>query len=247
MTVTRVTRFGFVNSYLVPDEDGLIVIDTMVPRSAKTILQAAKALRAPIRTIALTHAHGDHIGSLDALAGALPDAEVVISARDARYLDKVMTLDPGEPRDRLRGSYPGARTAPTRTVVGGDRIGPLHVVASPGHTPGHVSFYDARDGTLYCGDAYTTLGGVATAAEPRPWFPLVGLATWHRPTARQSADALRELDPSRLAAGHGKVVENPGPAMDAAIGRCAMEAAAPPDRAAVIAAGRAYHRRRRSV
>lgn len=245
MTVTRVTRFGFVNAYLVPDEAGLIVIDTMVPRSAKAILRAAKALRAPITTIALTHAHGDHIGSLDALAAELPDAEVVISQREARYLEKVMTLDPGEPQERLRGSYPGAGTGPTRTVVAGDRVGPLEVIASPGHTPGHVSFYDPRDGTLYCGDAFTTLGGVATAAGPRPWFPLVGLATWHRSTALDSARALRELDPSRLAAGHGKVVETPGLAMDAAIGRCAMEAAAPPDRAAVIAAGRVYRQHRR--
>ncbi len=246
MTVTRVTRFGFVNAYLVPDEAGLIVIDTMVPRSARAILQAAKTLRAPITTIALTHAHGDHIGSLDALAAHLPDAEVVISERDARYLDKVMTLDPGEPQNRLRGSYPGAGTRPTRTVVAGDRVGPLEVIASPGHTPGHVSFYDPRDGTLYCGDAFTTLGGVATAARPCPWFPLVGLATWHRSTALGSARALRALAPSRLAPGHGKVVENPGPAMDAVIGRSALEVATPPDRGAVVAAGQVYRQRRRS-
>lgn len=221
MTATRVSRFGFVNAYLVPEDGGLTVIDTMLPKSAKALLGAAASLGAPITTILLTHAHGDHIGSLDELAAQLPDAEVVISECDARYLDKVMTLDPGEPQDKLRGGWPGAETTPTRTVSAGDRVGSLEVIASPGHTPGHVSFYDLRDGTLYSGDAFSTLGGVATAAKPRPWFPLVALATWHRPTALGSAKALRALEPARLAPGHGKVVENPGAAMDAAIGRSA--------------------------
>ena len=45
------------------------------------------------------------------------------------------------------------------------------------------------------------------------------MATWHKPTALTSARALRALDPSRLAVGHGKVVETPGEAMDKAIAK----------------------------
>jgi glyoxylase-like metal-dependent hydrolase (beta-lactamase superfamily II) len=219
--LTRISRFGFVNAYLVREDDGLTVVDTMLPRSAKAILGAAEELDAPIVRIALTHAHGDHIGSLDDLAAALPDTEVLISARDTRLLRKDMTLDPGEPEDKLRGGYPGARTRPTRTLSPGDHVGSLEVVAAPGHTPGQVAFLDRRDGTLLCADAFSTLGGVATAAKANPRFPLVAMATWHRPTALQTARELRALDPARLAPGHGRVVGAPGAAMDAAIAKAA--------------------------
>src|SRR3954454_1693175 len=219
--LTRISRFGFVNAYLVSEDDGLTLVDTLVPRSAKAVLRAAQGLGAPIVRIALTHAHGDHIGSLDDLAAALPGVDVSISARDARLLAKDMTLDPGEPQDKLRGSYPGARTRPTRTVEAGDRLGSLEVVAAPGHTPGHVAFLDVRDRTLYCGDAFSTLGGTATSAKVNPRFPLPTLATWHRPTALRTARELRSLDPARLAPGHGTVVEAPAAAMDAAIAKAA--------------------------
>ena len=216
---TRVSRFGFVNAHLVREDDGLTLIDTTLPRSGKAILAAAERLGAPIVRIALTHAHGDHVGSLDELAAALPGVEVLISARDARLLAKDMTLDPGEPQSKLRGGYPGAATRPTRTLVHGDRVGSLEVVASPGHTPGHVAFLDARDGTLYCGDVFSTLGGVATTAKPNWRFPLPAMATWDRPTELASARALWALDPARLAPGHGKVVEAPGAAIRQAIAK----------------------------
>jgi glyoxylase-like metal-dependent hydrolase (beta-lactamase superfamily II) len=131
------------------------------------------------------------------------------------------SLDPGEERGKLRGSYPGAKTKPTRTLSPGDRVGSLEVVASPGHTPGHVAFLDTRDRTLICGDAFSTLGGVETTARVNRRFPLPTLATWHRPKALESARALRALEPARLAPGHGKVVESPLAAMDAAIARAA--------------------------
>jgi glyoxylase-like metal-dependent hydrolase (beta-lactamase superfamily II) len=215
----RLSRFGFVNAYLVTEDDGLTLVDTMLPRSAKAILRAADELGAPIVRIALTHAHGDHIGSLDELAAALPGVEVLISARDARLLHKDKSLDPGEAQSKVRGSLPGAKTRPTRTLAPGDMVGSLEVVAAPGHTPGHAAFLDRRDATLLCGDTFTTIGRVATTNKVRLPFPLASMATWDGPTDLDSARALRALEPARLAPGHGKVVESPLAAMDAAIAK----------------------------
>jgi glyoxylase-like metal-dependent hydrolase (beta-lactamase superfamily II) len=217
--LVRLTRLGAVNAFLVAEEDGFTLVDTMLPRSQDAILAAARELGQPIARIALTHAHGDHVGSLDALAAALPNATVAISERDARFLAGDKSLDPGEPQSKLRGSYQQVETRPGVLLKPGDRVGSLEVVSAPGHTPGHVAFLDTRDGTLIAGDAYSTLGGVSTAAKMNPRFPLVGFATWDKPTALRTARDLRALNPSRLAVGHGNVVEAPVQAMDAAIAR----------------------------
>jgi glyoxylase-like metal-dependent hydrolase (beta-lactamase superfamily II) len=213
----RIARFGgFVNAYLVDEDDGMTLIDTTFGRgAAKAILAQAQR---PIVRIVLTHAHQDHVGGLDALAAELPDAEVLMSARDARWMAGDLEPEPGEPEGAKVNAY-GAKTKPTRTIAVGERVGSLEVVAAPGHTPGQLAFLDTRDRTLFAGDAYTTLGGVATTAKPNPRFPLPALSSWHRPTALQTARELRALDPARLAAGHGKIVENPGAAMDAAIAK----------------------------
>src|SRR3954453_3708634 len=92
--LTRISRFGFVNAYLVSEDDGLTLVDTLVPRSAKAVLRAAQGLGAPIVRIALTHAHGDHIGSLDDLVAALPCVEVLISAPGAPLLPQEMSPAP---------------------------------------------------------------------------------------------------------------------------------------------------------
>jgi glyoxylase-like metal-dependent hydrolase (beta-lactamase superfamily II) len=216
----RVSRFGVVNAYLVVEDDGITVVDTTIKGGGKAIMKAAERLGQPIVRIALTHAHADHIGGVDELAAALPGVEVLISERDAPLMTKTdMSLRDGEPHDKLRGGYPGAKTAPTATFAPGDRVGSLEVIAAPGHTPGHVAFLDPRDRTLLCGDAYSTLGGVATSAKANPRFPLPAMGTWSRAVELESAKALRALEPARLAPGHGKIVESPVAAMDAAIAK----------------------------
>src|SRR4051794_28211548 len=208
-----------VNCYLVREDEGFTLIDTALPGCAPEIIAAAREHGGVIKRIVLTHTHMDHMASLDALHAALPDAEVLMSAREARFLAGDRSLDPAEmlPGAKLRGGWRTATTKPTRTIAPGDRIGALLAVAAPGHTPGQLAFFDTRDNSLIAGDAFQTRGGIAVTGTVRPFFPFPAFATWHKPTALITARALRALEPSRLAIGHGEVIEDPLEAMGRAI------------------------------
>jgi glyoxylase-like metal-dependent hydrolase (beta-lactamase superfamily II) len=218
--LTRLPRVFPVNCYLVREDDGLTLVDTTIGGSTPAILAAADKIGAPIVRIALTHAHLDHVGSLDALHAALPAAEVLVPAREARFLAGDRSLEPDETQGKLRGSWKTCTTQPTRLLQPGDRVGSLEVVAAPGHTPGHVAFLDTRDRSLIAGDAFQTRGGMAVSGVVRPLFPFVALGTWHKPTALAGARALRALEPRLLAVGHGGMLAEPLPAIDRAIATC---------------------------
>ena len=213
----QLTRLGAFNCYLVREADGLTLVDTGLAGSANGILAAAQQLGQPIKRITLTHAHGDHVGSLDVLANKLPEVELVYGERTAVFLAGNLTLHADEPQAKLRGGFVASSTQATRLVADGDRVGSLRVVAAPGHTPDQIAFWDSRDGTLIAGDAFQTKAGIAVAGQIRWLFPFPALATWHKETAVSTAQKLLALNPTRLAVGHGPVLENPGAAMAAAI------------------------------
>jgi glyoxylase-like metal-dependent hydrolase (beta-lactamase superfamily II) len=219
--LTRYPRLFPVNVYFVRDDDGLTLIDAGVPGSEAAILAAAAAQGESIRRIIITHAHADHVGSLVGLAQRLPDAEVILSARDARFLSGDMRLDSDEAQPPLRGSYQTLDLRPHHVVVDGDKIGTLRVVASPGHTPGHIALFDERDASLIAGDAFQTRAGLAVSGTWRWGFPFPALATWSRPAALQSARRLAALQPTRLAVGHGDVLAQPGVALERVIAEAA--------------------------
>jgi glyoxylase-like metal-dependent hydrolase (beta-lactamase superfamily II) len=215
-TLFRLTRFGMVNCFLIKEDDGLTLIDTNLAGSALGIQGAAQSLRASICRVILTHAHIDHVGSLDALVRQFPEIEFCVGQRESRLLVPDFSLDSGESGKKLFG-FPGVKSRPTLLLNDGDRIGSLQAIFSPGHTPGHMAYLDVRDGSLIGGDAFTTQIGVVAAGAFKFSFPFPWLFSWNRHYAAESARKLRKLKPARLAVGHGKTVESPLAAMDQAI------------------------------
>ena len=213
----QLTRISFVNAYLVREDDGFTLIDTTIPGAADDLIAAARDAGAPITRIALTHGHGDHVGSLDALKQRLGDSvPVLMPELDARIHVGEQVVD-----GKVPGSWPKITTVPDVRLQPGERIGSLEVVASPGHTPGHVSFLDTRDRTLIAGDTFTSYGSVAVSSHFYWRFPLATMATWDKARNLESARALRALEPALLVVGHGPAIRAPRADMDRAIARVA--------------------------
>jgi glyoxylase-like metal-dependent hydrolase (beta-lactamase superfamily II) len=213
----RLVRYGFVNAYLVREDDGFTLVDTTMPKTGAAIIDAARQAGGEIKRIALTHGHGDHVGSLDELNATLGSGTPVLMPElDARIHAGEKVVE-----DKLTGSWPTLKTVPDVRLAGGDRVGSLEVVPSPGHTPWHVAFLDTRDRSLLAGDVFTSYGTTAVSNHFYWRFPLAAMATYDKQRDLESARTLRSLEPSLLVVGHGPAVRNPGSAMDAAIARAA--------------------------
>ncbi len=138
--LTRLTRLGFVNAYLVREDDGLTLVDTMLSGSAEGILAAAQELGTPDR------AHRPHprprrprrLARRRSRSGCRASRSRSPPARRGCW-PATARLDADEPDSKLRGGWPHVATRPTRLLDDGDRVGSLRVVAAPGHTPGHIA------------------------------------------------------------------------------------------------------------
>ena len=170
---------GQVRCFLLDDGRGLTLVDTLWDTDAHRVLETIQSIGRKVtdlHNIVITHAHRSHLGGLAALK-RMSNATVHCHIWEA---DIVQGDRPAQPtsfapmRPVLKylpvyylqyGSALGfGRHHPCRvdSLLGdGDRVGPLHVVTAPGHTPGHLAFYWPERNALFAGDAVVTYPVVA--------------------------------------------------------------------------------------
>lgn len=170
-------NLGFVSAYVLARGSRAAVVDTGVSGSADAIgsaLQAAGSSWAAVSDVILTHHHGDHAGSLGEVATRATTAAVHAGQADIANLSSPRTV----------------LAAPDGTDVFG-----LQVVATPGHTLGHVCVFDQKTTVLVAGDA---LGNTAGLTGSNPQF------TADAGAARDSVKKLAALDAGIILFGHGE-------------------------------------------
>lgn len=228
--LARVTTV-FVNCYLVGQPDGpWVLVDTGLPHFAGAIRQAAEARfgkGARPAAILLTHGHFDHAGSARELAEGWGGAPIYAPPGELPFLHGRADYAPGDPTvggfmGFMSRFFPhtGRDLRPFLEPLPADGAIPdlpgWRWLPTPGHSPGHASFYRASDGTLLAGDAFATTnlqswldGGFTwkkrVSRPPVPFTP-----DWD--SARQSVETLAKLRPRLLAPGHGYPVQGAGAA-----------------------------------
>jgi glyoxylase-like metal-dependent hydrolase (beta-lactamase superfamily II) len=144
---TRV-NLGFVSAYVLVRGGEAAIVDTGVAGSEDEIAAALQGIGlgwANVGHVILTHKHGDHAGSASAILTAAPTAAGYIGTADLAAVQAPRALSPLEDGD---------------TVMG------LRIIATPGHTAGHVAVLDESAGVLVAGDALGTRGGPLTGSNP---------------------------------------------------------------------------------
>jgi len=152
--------------YLIEDDDGLTLIDASIPPAGAKILRQIEGMgRKPsdVKRILITHGHPDHVGALPELKAAT-GAQVWTSAIDRPVIEgkaPVPRVDKakatGVARWGLRPPGTTMKGTPIDREIGeGDVLsevmGGIHVIATPGHSAGHLAFWNPEKRTLICGD-----------------------------------------------------------------------------------------------
>ncbi len=223
--------------YFVRSGSSWALIDAGWSKDGPSIKQAAESLfgtDTPPTAILLTHCHPDHAGAALELARtwgcpvivhpdelALASGDFAAMTKYAGPLDKWVVLPLlrilGRRRreailagSSLKGVVRGLDPSATPPGLPG-----WECVPTPGHTPGHVSYFRASDRVLITGDAVVTLrlntlSGLLLqrpGLSGPPWY-----TSWSWPTAKASIAALARLEPNVLAGGHGTPMTGAGTA-----------------------------------
>jgi len=169
---------GFVSAYVLGRGNEAAIVDTGTSGSGEAINEALTDLGlgpSNVRHIVLTHNHGDHVGGLGELEGAMTNATVYAGTGDIASIQTSLALS---------------------EVGDGDEVFGMGVVNTPGHTVGSISVFDTGTGLLVAGDAINGDGsGGITGANPN--------FTPDMDSANASVAKMAALSPQVAAFGHG--------------------------------------------
>ncbi|HET6846541.1 MAG TPA: MBL fold metallo-hydrolase [Anaerolineales bacterium] len=198
------------NTYMIVEPDGLTIIDAGLPGStSKTLAFISSLGKTPrdLKRILITHSDWDHIGSLRPLKQATGartyasqlEADAMAQGRPSRptkmpssapLLRRLMRFFFRPPHFRVDEILEDGQVLP---VLGG-----LQVLATPGHSPGHISLFAASKGILFCGDSMVTEGEKILGSRP--------IYTWDADIAQASVGKQAALGARILCSGHGPVI-----------------------------------------
>jgi glyoxylase-like metal-dependent hydrolase (beta-lactamase superfamily II) len=157
--VDAVRFSNLINVLLLENDDGWTLVDTGTANSVGRIEDAIAGLGSgpqDLKRIFLTHQHDDHTGGLRGLLEWAPSAEVGASPHEAEVISGRREKDPFA-NSVLRRLTHNVKlpTAPVGKVLReGDLVSGFRVIATPGHTFGHVSLLRDGDGLLFTADAF---------------------------------------------------------------------------------------------
>lgn len=204
-------------AFLIDDgAEGLTLIDTLFDADAKLVLRQIAACGRTVKDlkrIVLTHSHRSHLGGLALLkqqsgAGVYShewEADIIAGERAAQQVSWRPSMDllniwPYQIANNLNVSHhPPCQV--DHFLTGGEELGPLQVMHTPGHSPGHLAFYSPERRVLFTGDAIVSRPRLVAG-----WPPLTLNPRQHDASFRR----LAEFDADVLALGHGDPVLSNG-------------------------------------
>ena len=190
---------------------GATLVDAGAPGQEEAIAAAMVEVgvgMGGLRRIILTHHDLDHVGSLHAMVEA-SDAQVLAHGLEAPFIDgsQLPRFSRPEVQEQEPELWPAVEsfrpTSVNHVLTDGERLdvaGGVRVVATPGHTPGHLCLYLERSRTLIAGDALIAHRG-------RVYGPSSKFSA-DLPVARESVQKLAKMDVRAIVCYHGGVVDD---------------------------------------
>lgn len=185
---------------------GGILFDAGVRPASRRLLRALEQFDLVLH--ALTHVHPDHQGASHDVC-SVRGVPLVCGAADADAMEQGHgNVEPRRFKAWMRsvqGQWLGPPYPVAQRLRDGDKIGAFRVIATPGHTPGHVAYWREADRVLICGDIATNMNLFTTTPGLRlpPEF-LTADAARNRDSLRRVA----RLRPRIVCFGHGPVLHD---------------------------------------